>query len=1244
MDKACLLGQLTAALATLRAAGGAVEQRENRPTPEFVVRMPCYAAFFSVVESSEDLADTYTTAEQEIDELKAVKGSELPRDLELVLLVADEQPPDPALVRRIADDRYICRKFVLWPDGRQIDEVLADLPFWPPTDADLLSGSQLSVAAGVQEALRGYDSRLVGDLASRSPGPERIFEKIREGLYSLTAEPSVTEAVTSPRVLPSVWTKLESLDITDFRGIRRLRPEDMPLSGDVVFIYGPNGVGKTSIADALEWVISGQIDRLERRPSQAARGGPDPILNIFSDRDRGEASVTCSLRNREPICRVKRGHSTYRLIGSRRVADDRAVIDHAVGTKATSPEARLRVERLRDLFRGSHMLSQHNIRQFLERTEPADRFDILTNMIGAEEFVRFREKVAAVLRHLRTHIGAIGEQKKSLKRELDDVLARLRERQEEIERLSYAVTAGKTPEEIAGELLKGLRNCQCSIDESGIARAGGEPAERWFELLAVHAETAIRGKKAAIEDLLVRLNSLEQELQGYVESRNRCESLRAEIASAKSVSEKKRAALQGKEKARQEAQTRLQDFRTKQAEAARHHADLTWLKENLPAYRQGRETLRRTEDALTGLREGLQKSQPALEEQHKSLGVKRARLQDIEQAIASKMSRQKALVAITRRLPDIQARWQEVEQLANIEKQRGTQIGELKRKTNSARGEVNVARARLAEMERAYNSEAARHDLLSSFLAKLEEMVHSAECPLCGRGFATEEEAKGRIREHLAAVPAQLRALARGLDEAKKDVETKQAQADSIAAGIRALDAESEELRSKKSLATKTVQDFLGDCAALAVTVSVADPASWTNALEQASNECSVAALHSEAASLRDEIRSLATRVVDQQNAVDALRRKLAQCEAQHTQVATILHGLEAGMAECAAKPGSLPEDEPLAAEVSKAQGEAKKRTEAVAKAEVEFRDVESTISGLRESLKRADEDVASKETQLRQYETTCIGFVAKCRAIGVSPENPRESMSVARQRTLQLNQSLSDLDQQRQILQQLASLGRLKREIGDLAHAEAEMKRRADESLHEETRLRRWVSHIEGLETEVVKGQVDVVGTHLGRLEPTTQRLYQRLSAHPVFGKVRIRVNEKTHELNVEAEPSVACRQLGDIAVSPSAFFSDAQMNSLAITVFLAGALRQRWSGLNTVIIDDPVQQMDDMNVCAFLDLIRGLSSHRQFIIFTCSREFYLLALEKLDCLNKCKAGSFLAYRLEGIAPAQLKVHCDAP
>jgi exonuclease SbcC len=79
---------------------------------------------------------------------------------------------------------------------------------------------------------------------------------------------------------------------------------------------------------------------------------------------------------------------------------------------------------------------------------------------------------------------------------------------------------------------------------------------------------------------------------------------------------------------------------------------------------------------------------------------------------------------------------------------------------------------------------------------------------------------------------------------------------------------------------------------------------------------------------------------------------------------------------------------------------------------------------------------------------------------------------------------------------------------------------------------------------------------------------------------------------------------------------------------------LHQKWSGFNTIIIDDPVQNMDDFNVYAFLDLIRGLimNGRHQFILTTCNRDLYKLMLVKFRDLNKVNRNRFKAYRLKGI------------
>ena len=47
------------------------------------------------------------------------------------------------------------------------------------------------------------------------------------------------------------------------RGVRGFAAQiDVDLSASVVIVYGPNGLGKTSLFDALQWVLLGDLHRL----------------------------------------------------------------------------------------------------------------------------------------------------------------------------------------------------------------------------------------------------------------------------------------------------------------------------------------------------------------------------------------------------------------------------------------------------------------------------------------------------------------------------------------------------------------------------------------------------------------------------------------------------------------------------------------------------------------------------------------------------------------------------------------------------------------------------------------------------------------------------------------------------------------------------------------------------------------------------------------------------------------------
>jgi DNA repair protein SbcC/Rad50 len=1239
LSRDSIVEQLRSALNDFGSARRTITTVEECPTSDLVLATDCYISFFAVIERAEMLADIYLRAQGEIVRAQSTNEGKWPRDLNLVLLLAADTAPNFATIRELVDDRFVCRKFVLSVNGGEIRKVLTDLPFWPP--GELLRGIAPSVATGVQETVRGYDPRLIAELASHTPGAERISKKIQDGDYSFAGDPLKSPSGEELTSTPTVQNKLAAVEIIDFRGLRHLRRDKMSLASDVVFIYGPNGVGKTSIADAVEWAITGQVERLQKVPSNFSSNQPNPFVNVFSN--NGHAEVTCYLSSGDHISRTYDGRKTQRSIGSHKVTEDRAVIDYVVGTKAATPEARLRIERLRDLFRGSHILTQHNIRRFLQETEPSERFDILTNMIGAEEFVRFREKVTAVLRYLRTDTDSAVEQSISLKRELEDVSTRHRTRQNELEQLSQSITSGRTLQQLSEEVLDGLKESECDVNETATQIASAATVEHKSELLAIQAEAAIRRKKAAIEDVRLRLKSLELELGGYIDSKSHCNNLTAKIIDAKSQSEKLDAEIQKLERSRRDIQDRLRDDKTKQTQTARRVASLEWTQENVTALHVNQQKRRQIEQSLLTERKQLDNSEVNVSDLQTALIEKQVRLEEVQKEITVNTRRDHALLGLLQRLPTVQAKWQEAVQFENRGSQLNSRLGELRQSERFAIGELNSSQARLNELQRLYGSEAARTDLLNSFLARLQELVRSSECPLCGTVFSSTEEAKNRISEHLSAVPGELKDLASRLDEAKKDVENKQANSGNLILDASVGEAELQQVASSMAIAKKSVSEFITECAQMDVQLSQDEVNTWQEVLEQARVGYRNTALRTEAVKLPDEIGSLAAQITEKKNIVSGFRQRVTELEKELQELLLREREFDAEIVQRGIDRSLVRLDSQLNIQLSTMQEMAKQFNELVVEKEAALVQIESATVGYRESLRGTQEDIASSETQLRQYQSTCNRFIAACQALGVDPEQPKASIDAFMQRTEEVGAALASLEKKIQVLQQVVSITKLKIEVVGLERGEQDVNKQLEVAAEKESRLTKWMSHFQKLEADVVRRQVDVVGAHLKRLEPTLQQLYQRLNQHPVFGRLRIRIDEKKHELDVDAEPSVAQERLGDLAVSPSAFFSDAQMNTLAISVFLAGALRQRWSGLSTILIDDPIQQMDEMNVNAFLDLIRGLSGHRQFIIFTCSRDFYLLALDKLDCLNKSKQGSFSAYRLEGVAPAEFKVHCDA-
>lgn len=97
----------------------------------------------------------------------------------------------------------------------------------------------------------------------------------------------------------------------------------------------------------------------------------------------------------------------------------------------------------------------------------------------------------------------------------------------------------------------------------------------------------------------------------------------------------------------------------------------------------------------------------------------------------------------------------------------------------------------------------------------------------------------------------------------------------------------------------------------------------------------------------------------------------------------------------------------------------------------------------------------------------------------------------------------------------------------------------------------------------------------------------------------------------------------------SPSFIFSAAQNNVLALSIFLSFAIKQQWSKLDTIFLDDPIQNMDDINIHSFVDLIRGIQKQtdKQFFISTHDDRIYNFMLHKFGGKDKVHTFEFEDY-----------------
>ncbi|HEX3504106.1 MAG TPA: AAA family ATPase [Xanthobacteraceae bacterium] len=163
--------------------------------------------------------------------------------------------------------------------------------------------------------------------------------------------------------------RLLNLKIRNFRGFGNT-DADISLEGDLLIFYGPNGFGKTSLAEAIEWLFYGTTKRRLRGDNYSRSEYANSFANIHG-------GTPC-----EVTATVNVGDRHYVL--TRRLTQNESSETFVEGIAASF--ASININPLEAVY---PVVAQHGLQTFVH-SKPKDRRDAICAALGLDELTALK--------------------------------------------------------------------------------------------------------------------------------------------------------------------------------------------------------------------------------------------------------------------------------------------------------------------------------------------------------------------------------------------------------------------------------------------------------------------------------------------------------------------------------------------------------------------------------------------------------------------------------------------------------------------------------------------------------------------------------------------------------------------------------------------------------------------------------------------------------------------------------------
>lgn len=1078
---------------------------------------------------------------------------------------------------RVEVDVYFCRKYVVQLD-HDLAGSLARLPFLPLSP--VTPGVQTRPPSA-QTLLR--QRNLKAELAKALVVPSKssasaIFSACLEGIYGApdkvagaSAEPS-----SEPTAEERVQATLKSISIQNFRAYRTKK--EFAFGSAVTVLYGPNGFGKTSFFDAIDFAVTGGVGRL----AKASGGLAKAAKHLDSDDESTVVTLTLEREGEQHIIiRDLAEHNNAQVNGKTTSRKD--VLSLLTGGASAAAD---RVENMVALFRATHLFSQESqelTRDVLEKCElPAD---IVSRMLAFEDYVSGLKKAEDVLKLARQTLAEARKHAQSARGSMDAERV-------ELKRLEGLASADTSPDALNARFAE----LEQAISTSGFNMSGISPRDtRALRAMLESSATEAVSSRATVSKALEHVAALKTlhlqlgPMRAQLEERNALVE-RAE-ANANAASERLGSLT-----------SELAQFKTQEQGVQNQRGWFAWAASVQPEYAQ-----------LTGQSQALAESLSTLNQLLNQQRENQSNALSARQDAAATLQR---LDAALKTAGDAGARVQRVKEQAGLWAQAEPRLVAAQTLETKLRGLSEAKRARLGEaqqtvmaqehlvarVERELGSARNNDTSLQKLIAELRTHVDGATCLLCGHDHGSQDALLAAIDRRMAQSDLVVRlseALATERTKLQAQVAARQALSDELSQEEQQLGqakTEREELERQRTT-----------CATALSSIGLSLSNDTAQQLTQMSTQVHEAEMLA-ASALNNARQLLAAADATLATAQDGYQASERERQALTTSLKGAKSRLNELLAEANRGAVNLAMDLPAFAEQL---GEAEAR---LVQANLFVKNVSTSLDAQKAVHAAAKATLGTARTSHQQaaqtwntYNTNVQSLVAALTAAGLDSEVPDEQLHQRIQETtaretlaLGLRDRVADLE----VAVDTAATSAAFQNMRDRILVNEKRAEQADERAQ---KIEPWVTYFEDV-TKLLGGQQAVATEHfIKQYGPRTAVIQQRL--RPVYGFGEIEVSSKDSAIGIRVH------RKGQ-ELRPTDYFSQSQVQTLVLGLFLTACSSQTWSGFSSIMMDDPVTHFDDLNMYALLDLILGLQSspegERQFVISTCDEKLLQLARQK--------------------------------